>query len=80
MIDSDTDSDSDPDLDETMKDMKLHEKREFPPAFQKKPSDAIPCVRGEIIDSDTDSDSDPDLDETMNPETPKPRNPETQKP
>ncbi|HOE61942.1 MAG TPA: hypothetical protein PK576_09900, partial [Kiritimatiellia bacterium] len=40
------------------KDMKLHEKREFPPAFQKKPSDAIPCVRGEIIDSDTDSDSD----------------------
>jgi len=31
----DTDSDSDPDLDETMKDMKLHEKREFPPAFQK---------------------------------------------
>jgi len=40
------DPDSDPDLDETMKDMKLHEKREFPPAFQKKPSDAIPCVRG----------------------------------
>jgi hypothetical protein len=29
-----------------MKDMKLHENQEFPLAFQKNPSSAIPCVRG----------------------------------
>jgi hypothetical protein len=39
----------------------------------KNPSDAIPCVRGEMIDSDpdsdpdSDSDPDPDLDETLKP-------------
>jgi len=43
-IDSDSDPDPDPDLDETMKHIKLHENREFPLAFQKNPSDAIPCV------------------------------------
>jgi len=42
--DSDPDPDPDPDLDETMKHIKLHENREFPLAFQKNPSDAIPCV------------------------------------
>jgi hypothetical protein len=36
------DPDSDSDLDETMKDMKLHENQEFPLAFQKNPSSAIP--------------------------------------
>jgi hypothetical protein len=38
------DPDPDPDLDETMKHIKLHENREFPLAFQKNLSDAIPCV------------------------------------
>ena len=47
-----------------MKYMKLHENQEFPLAFQKNPSSAIPCVRGEMIDPDPDTDTDPDLDET----------------
>ena len=63
------DPDPDPDLDETMKHIKLHENREFPLAFQKNLSDAIPCVHGETIDSDSDPDPDPDpdLDETLKP-------------
>jgi len=44
--DSDSDPDPDPDLDETLKNMKLHENQEFPLAFPKNPSDAIPCFRG----------------------------------
>jgi hypothetical protein len=56
--------DPDPGLDGTLKHMKLHENQEFPLAFQKNPSSAIPCVRGEMIDPDPDTDTDPDLDET----------------
>jgi len=78
MIDPDPDSDPDPDLDETVKNMKLHENQEFPLTFPKNPSDAPKNLRNlcKSVDKnpssaipcvrgetiDPDPDSDPDPD------------------